>query len=321
MIKNVTREDAIKNFNLIVPIAYNEIFLEIFGNPKNVVFTEYLVSGLLRIPYEEIKGKIKYYLRSSPNINIYKKKMEKDIVFLVNIDNPYICNLEMNLNDLTNIKIERNIGYAFDIVSNMLKPGEVEKRRKRFIQFNFNTVFVDKENKIIYDDYNYLNNKLNILSKGAEISHINIAKMSNMWYDKTYKKRTDILSIVFWFGAVIMENEKSRFKELIDNAPIDKKVAKKLESEVLEMNSDEGLYGRYFNREEEDAYWRAVEREDVAYEAEQKGISIGSSQERENNIINLYNNGASLDLITKSLGLKLSEVKKIIENNNLVNKK
>ena len=103
-----------------------------------------------------------------------------------------------------------------------------------------------------------------------------------------------------------MENEKSKFKELIKNAPIDKVVAKKLERMVLDMNSNEGLFGRYYNREEEDAFWKAVERENVRDE--------GRSEERENNIINLYNNGVSLDLITKSLGLNLSEVEKIINS-------
>ena len=310
MNKNITRQMAIENSNFIVPIAYNELFLEIFGNPKNVVFTEYLVSGLLSIPYKEIKGKIKYDSRTSTKVNVHKKKMEKDIVFLLDIKEPYILNLEMNLNDLTETKVDRNVGYAFDIVSNMLKPGEIENTRKRFIQYNFNTVFVDKENKLIYDDYNYLNKKNNLLSKKAQITHINIAKMSNMWYDKRYRCRPDISEILFWFGAVIMENEKSKFKELIKNAPIDKVVAKKLERMVLDMNSNEGLFGRYYNREEEDAFWKAVERENVRDE----GRSEGRSEERKNNIINLYNNGVSLDLITKSLGLNLSEVEKIINS-------
>ena len=255
------------------------------------------------IPYKEVKGKIKYYLRTST----------------------YLLILEMNLNDLTETKIDRNVGYAFDIVSNMLKPGEIENMRKRFIQYNFNTVFVDKENKIIYDDYNYLNNENNLLSKKAQITHINIAKMSDMWYDKTYKGQPDISEILFWLGAVIMENEKSKFKELIKNAPIDKVIANKLERKVLNMNSNEELFGRYYNREEENAFWKAVERENVRDEGISigfnRGMTQGVSQERVSNIINFYKNGVPIEVIGKSLGLRLSEVKSIIKNKSKKNNK
>ena len=93
---NSTKDKNIKNKNLIVPIAYDEVFREIFGNPKNIVFTEYLISALLNIPYENIKDKVCFKTRNNDNLNINKKKIEKDIVVTIGRDESIVVNLEMN---------------------------------------------------------------------------------------------------------------------------------------------------------------------------------------------------------------------------------
>ena len=46
-----------------------------------------------------------------------------------------------------------------------------------------------------------------------------------------------------------------------------------------------------------------------------EGIDIGIEQNRIEMIINLYKNGVSLELISKSSGLSIKEIEKIIENN------
>ena len=174
---NVGKNEAISNNNLIVPIAADEIFKEIFGNPKNIVFTEYLISALLNIPYESVKGKIEFKSKSSDNIKVNKKKIEKDIVFIVDINEGHVLNLEMNLKDLTNIKILRNTKYISDIFSNLLKPGDKETEVKYVTQFNFNTQYADTKNKILFDEYTFQNKKGNLLTDKIKIIHINIAKM------------------------------------------------------------------------------------------------------------------------------------------------
>ena len=60
MIKYITKEQTKNNPNFIVPIAFNEVFREIFCNPNNIVFTENLISSLLNISYKNIKGKVIY---------------------------------------------------------------------------------------------------------------------------------------------------------------------------------------------------------------------------------------------------------------------
>lgn len=55
-----------------------------------------------------------------------------------------------------------------------------------------------------------------------------------------------------------MENEIVKLKELIKDTPINKDIANDIESEVLKMNDDSELYGRYYNPEEEKRYWNEV---------------------------------------------------------------
>ena len=176
--KNNTKDKNIINKNFIVPIAYDEVFREIFGNPKNIVFTEYLISALLNIPYENIKDKVCFKNRTSDNININKKKIEKDIVVTIGTDESKVINLEMNLNDYDTVKRIRNTKYISDIFSSNEKDKKKNKIMKQVIQFNFNTNYTDKKNNYVYDEYLFRNKKGNILTDKIQIINLNVAKMS-----------------------------------------------------------------------------------------------------------------------------------------------
>ena len=328
---NVNKEEAINNHNLIVPIAYDEVFREIFGNPKNSVFTEYLVSALLNIPYDEVKGKIVFKSKDSDNIKVNKKKMEKDIVFVVDINKGHVLNLEMNLNDLSDIKKIRNTKYISDIFSNLLKPGDNEDSVKYVTQFNFNTEYADKKNKYIYDEYKYQNKKGNVLTNKIKIIHINIARMSELWYNKRYKRYKNISKIIFWFATLIIENEKSKLQELVDSSPINIDIAKDLERKVLTMNDDSELYGRYYNKEEEEKFWRDLERKELRKEAIAEGLAEGLAkglakglaegllkgklEKQTETILNMYEDNMDIKLIAKYNNISIEKVNEIISDN------
>ncbi|MBQ8892195.1 MAG: hypothetical protein IJ068_05010 [Bacilli bacterium] len=326
MNKFITKEEFKKNPNYIVPICYDEVYKEIFGNPQNIVFTEYLVSALLNIPYKVIKGKIHFQTKNSLKLNVKKRNIEKDVVFLVEVKEPQILNLEMNLHDLTNLKIKRNTKYISDIYSNLQVPSKDKNIKVKYVtQFNFNTECVDKENKLIYDEYYYRNDKGHILTNTTRIVHINVAKMSELWYNNEYKKYPDISSIVFWFGAVIMTHEKKKLKELVNNAPIDKQIATMLERKVLNMNDDSELFGRYYNREEEYKFWRDLEREELKEEAieegHQEGLKEGILQYKTQIVMTMHEKNYPLETIKEITKLSEKEINKIIKNNSKSHKK
>ena len=300
MISKITKDKIINNDNLIVPIAYDEVFREIFGNPKNIIFTEYLISALLNIPYDFIKNKVSFKTRNNNNINVNKKRFEKDIVVTIGEDESLVVNLEMNLNDYDDIKRIRNTKYISDIFSSNEKDKKKRKIIKQVIQFNFNTNYTDKKNNYIYDEYLLRNKKGNILTNKIQIINLNVAKMSDLWYSKKYKKYINISKVIFWFGALIMENEKIKLKELINDTPIDNDIAKNLESEVIKMNDSKELYGRYYNPEEEKKYWDEV-REEYAKEKIQQEI-----------VRNMYNNNMNPKTISNYTNIPISTVEDII---------
>ena len=49
MLKNITKDEAKNNPNLIVPIAFDDVFKEVFGNSQNIEVLEYLISILLDV--------------------------------------------------------------------------------------------------------------------------------------------------------------------------------------------------------------------------------------------------------------------------------
>ena len=311
-------------------------YLILFGNPQNVVFTEYLVSALLNIPYDEVKGKIEFKSNTSSNVKIKKKKIEKDIVFLVDILEGHILNLEMNFNDLTDVKILRNTKYISDIFSNLLKPGESEKSVKYVTQFNFNTEYADKKNKLFFDTYYFQNNKGNILTDKLQIVHINVAEMSKMWYSGKYKRHKEVSKIVFWFASLIMEQEKIKLNELVLNSPIPKNTAEDLERKVLDMSDDSELYGRYYNKEEEDKFWRDLERQEIKEKARTEalaeglakghasglaeGLAKGLLQKQIEFVLTMYEKQYDLKTISDLTKLDIEDIQKIIKNNKFKSK-
>lgn len=58
---------------------------------------------------------------------------------------------------------------------------------------------------------------------------------------------------------------------------------------------------------------RVFDKEYYSKIAREEGLEEGRLEKEKEMIINLYNNGAALDLISKSSNLSIEEIKKIIE--------
>ena len=154
------------------------------------------------------------------------------------------------------------------------------------------------------------------MKKQLKIVNINVAEMSKLWYSKDKKKRRKVSEVILWFGALIMENEKSKLNKLINNAPIDKTVAKDLRKKVIEMNDDELDLGRYYNPEEEKAYWRELEIKDKIERIKKrnynKGMSQGINQKQEEIVKRMHDANYDINNISDITGLSSDEINKII---------
>lgn len=326
IIKYVTKEMAMKNPNLMVPIAFNDVFQEVFGKEENSNLTAILISALLDIPYDDVKDKIIFKNSKLNKINVNSKKGIKDVVFIVDIQEPLKISLEMNKYNINDIIILRNLYYHSDTFSSSLKEQEGYGNIPKTIQFNFNPDFVDNINKPLYDEYYYTNKYGYILSSKNIICHINVAKMSEMWYNDEYKKVTSIPPIIFLFSAIIVENEKTKFKELLNNKLLNKKIGEQLERIVYNMNEDNCITDKYYDFETEqrriwksEIEWESKKAKKDGYEQGLKqgieeGIEQGIEQGIEKVIMNMLNNDLDLDTISKYTLLPIDSIKKIINN-------
>jgi len=114
----------------MIPIIFDDIFKKVFESEENADITAYLVSLLLKIPYEKVNGNIVFKSTKQDNYRVTDKLAKKDIVFIVNIDEPLKLNLEMNRTfSLSKSIIDRNVYYESNLFGSGLR---VENEKKEF---------------------------------------------------------------------------------------------------------------------------------------------------------------------------------------------
>ena len=106
----------------MIPIIFDDIFKKVFESEENADITAYLVSLLLKIPYEKVNGNIVFKSTKQDNYRVTDKLAKKDIVFIVNIDEPLKLNLEMNRTfRLSKSIIDRNVYYESNLFGSGLR--------------------------------------------------------------------------------------------------------------------------------------------------------------------------------------------------------
>ena len=276
MNKTKTRKELENNPNFIVPIAFDDIFKVVFGSEENADITAYLVSLLLKIPYEKVKGKIVFKDSKNYKYRAKEKKSEKDIVFLVDTSVPMKINLEMNFRDtLESEIIDRNVYYLSNLFGSGLKTKNEYKEIKTTIQYNFNLDYVDKIGEELIDEYVYRNQRGHILTEKSKIVHLNIKKMSMMWYNGEYRNVKEISPILFGLAALILETDKEKFEKLVDSIKMDEVIKEQLERIVMGLNIDDELITKYYDLDEERRKLNEAIKERKLREATEEGLKIG----------------------------------------------
>ena len=321
-----TKNDNKRNPNLIVPIIYDDIFKRVFGSEENADITAYLVSLLLKIPYEKVKGNIVFKSTKQDNYRVNDKLAKKDIVFIVNIEEPLKLNLEMNRSfSLSKSIIDRNVYYESNLFGSGLRQENEYKDLKMTIQYNFNLDFVDKVEEVLIDEYLFRNERGNVLTEKTKIVHINILKMRELWYNKKYKEFKGIPPALFALASLLMENEKKEFQEMVKVIPINTSIKEKIERIVIDMNFDDELIEKYYDldleREKmlkatfEEFYEELYEKEIKKIQKKNKKIEKENEQhqkEKEKTILTMYENGLSVELIAKYTNNNQNEIENII---------
>lgn len=297
----------------MVPICYDEMFKAVFGNREYPNITAYLISVLTGIPYTLLKGKIAFKNTNQKLSRVTDKKSDKDVIFIVDLEEPLKINLEMNNRKTFKQEIiERNLYFASNFFGMGLEESEDYTNIKTTIQYNFNLKYVDKINKEKVDEYVLRNKYGHILTEKLKIIHINIEELSKLWYSEARFNYPENYQILCGISALMMCTDKNKFESDIKDVPLDEKIRMDIERIVEEMNYDDQLPERYYDRDEE---WDRIKRTCIKSEIKegiQKGIEKGKKEGKKEEKIeiarNMLKKGMDISIISELTNLDVDTI-------------
>ena len=315
----MTKEEYLRDPDSIVPICYDEMFRAVFGNEKYPNITAYLISLLTGIPYLDIKGHI-VFKNTKNNIRVKAKKSDKDVVFIVDLEESLKINLEMNYSyNLKSEIIDRNIYYLSNYHGMGLEESKAYDEIVTTIQYNFNLDYVDYKNKKPIDEYKLRNEYGNILSEKFKIVHINIVELSEIWYSEDRDKYPHSVQVLSGLAVVMLCDSKKEFNKNIREIPLEEEIREDIERIVEEMNLEDQIPERYYNREEELARIdqgiingeKKRARAAGLREGREEGLKQGREEERKEIAQAMLKDGDSVDRVSRITGLTVDEIRKI----------
>ena len=139
-----------------------------------------------------------------------------------------------------------------------------------------------------------------IINDKIHIIHINLDYLRKMEYNKIMNSDKKLMKDLYFL--ICGEQELNEVIEKSDNLMKDVIEEAKQIADINQMD--------FYLTEEE-----MIKADEEYYKA--KYLEQGHLEEKENMILAFYQNGVSLDLISKSSGLSIEEIKKIINDNSL----
>ena len=264
----------------LVPIKCDMVFKKMWGDPDNLDRLAALLSIILKIPYEKIKGNIEI-IESEKRVTNYKEKINRcDVVARVRICSLGKVNLEMNLGfDKTDI--ERNLGFISYLFSSYLRSGEDYLNIKPIIQLNFNDYDIDSNNKDVIDIYMMMNKNGNILTDKLQMYEINIEKCLKIWYDGDIEKYKKLDREIIKVCALMDMTEDNLFMKCLGEIDMDENVKKDIEATERLLSAEETIMAYYGSEEEQRKRekWRMQNAIDIATkEGTERGLKQGIEQ-------------------------------------------
>ena len=322
-----------------IPLMYDECYKIMFANEEKLEPLTVLLSRILQVKYEDIEGRITLAPLSIPNKTIGEKKLERDIVVYIRSEDRTKIILEVNVKErFYQTVIDRNLYYMGGISGRVLLESDSYEKIEPTFLINFNTFYVDKTNKHIFDNYYFRNEEGYILTKKQRILNINIVACRGMWYNKEYQYVNNPYEkdLILLCASMVLDKEED-FQNCIEKIEMKGNLKRMMEDVSKEMNGNEELCGRYFDFLEENKRINDSiineERNKARKEGLKKGLKEGLQQgiqqgleqgleqgsllKQKEVVLNMHKENLSLETISKYSGISINEVKKIINQKNL----
>ena len=168
---------------------------------------------------------------------------------------------------------------------------------------------------IIFDEYYFRNDEGFILTTKEKILEINIAECYRSWYNSTYKSLTDInQKDLLLLGAAMYTSNTKEFNACIEEIKVDKNIKNIMEEVSDYMNNNNELKVRYYDFLEETKRLNDSIINDEKRKSKDEGIALGIEQKQNEMVLNMFNKGWNIDLISEGTNLSINEVNNIIKN-------
>ena len=279
----------------------NKVFLnekvakKLFKNEKyGKVLSAIVISEVLDADYNEVFDNIKL---SSEELAFSALTVNSTADIIYHDDAVYF-NIELNFSNIKS-KSRQLESYVYQIYLSQIHTYHNYHDIKKIIQisidaydffskdeFMYKVLLMEEKHHIPYNDL-------------IQIFHVNLAYLRNVNYNEIVKTNNKLMKSLYFLVCnddekldIVYERE-DLMKEIINEA---KQIAG-IEKMNLYLTDEEMM-------KQDEEFFR------------KEGRAEGRKEEKREMIINLYNNGVSLDIISKSSGLSIDEVKKIISTNN-----
>ena len=266
----------------MIPIIFDDIFKKVFESEENADITAYLVSLLLKIPYEKVNGNIVFKSTKQDNYRVTDKLAKKDIVFIVNIDEPLKLNLEMNRTfSLSKSIIDRNVYYESNLFGSGLRVENEKKEFQKIVdEVPIKTNIKEKIERIVSD----MNFDDELIEKYYDLDEER-EKMLRATFEEIYeaKLQKDLQEKLQEESQKIQEKFQEKFK--VES----KELQKKFQNESKELQKK--------------------------FQDETKELQKNLQKEKEKTIFTMYKNGLSVDLIAKYTNISIKNINEIIKRN------
>lgn len=294
-------------------LKFDKAFHIMYANEKHLEILAVLLSKVLKIDYKLLEGNIALLSRKSTNEKVLEKECEKDVVVSIKTDKDYRIIIEVNVKrGLFKTVLERNMYYMFQEGGHTLKGGIGYDKMPYTVLINFNTFFVNNEQKDIIEEFRYRDKYGYLLTEKSVNYNINIEECYNLWYNNDYQGKFEPYEedLVLLCAAMMVDNQED-FHNIVSIVRMKPEIKKLMEGLVRKMNNDEELVTEYRTWKEEEALINKA----IINEVREDSFNAGVDQTRKEMILNMRNKNISLDIIAECAGITEDEVQKIIDNN------
>lgn len=275
----------------LLQVRNDIVFHDVF-NEEEMSTLEWTVMQILGCSYDDVHGNVKVEnirlsrLTPTERVKYVDLKLELgNVTTIIELNNNY-------KDDYT-----RNLLYAYNSIINKFKRGGMDyytaRKTIKVILVNLNWYKGGLKENIppkTIDKYRYPNAKIN--DNILEIININLDYYEKIEYNKVSE------SDKLWKLLTITKKEELKLftekEKLLDS----------YQQKIIKLSLDKEYRDKIMWDESLDKLFEEIEAFEVGKEKTQKDM-----------IINLYKNKVSVDIISRSCGLSIEEVKEIIDNN------